>query len=240
MFSATHTVGERPLEARSEPDAGLPAAITLEPRLPVAVTEQRGPWSHVTCENGVAGWVDGAQLVAQAPPGASGAPVATPWTTQRKRTVAVVAAIAAIGGYFVLQNDSTSTAAVRPTLTAPAGWATSADGRTVAETATDLGTSTPTGARVSIATGDEDPNAQAMLDAARADTAPLSVREPRMLTIDGVDVMGMTYAKGTRTVGILVADLADGTAVRIVIDAPTDRYEQLRSTLDAIPGFVPA
>lgn len=70
------------MPAWASPDGSVPPSADLAPGTQVEVGEERGPWAHVTAENGWTGWVDGSRLVTMSallgvPPGVVPPPGAT-------------------------------------------------------------------------------------------------------------------------------------------------------------------
>ena len=61
-FHATHTVPDGGLDVWAEPDPAQPSSAHLDAGVPVAITEQRGAWAHVVCDNGFTGWLGTATL----------------------------------------------------------------------------------------------------------------------------------------------------------------------------------
>lgn len=76
-WSATHRVPAGGMRAWGDPDPSQQPITRLEPRVELAIAEQRGLWSRVVGSNGWTGWVDTRQLqpLGAAPTG-SGEPIA--------------------------------------------------------------------------------------------------------------------------------------------------------------------
>ncbi|MFF4755958.1 hypothetical protein ACWD5R_35845 [Streptomyces sp. NPDC002514] len=74
-FRPTHVVPRSGLPAWEAPDLSRPT-VSLDPLLPVRLTEWYGDWAHIVCANGWTAWVDGRRLVAvpRDPPGDGGPP----------------------------------------------------------------------------------------------------------------------------------------------------------------------
>ncbi|MFI5799175.1 hypothetical protein [Streptomyces sp. NPDC051677] len=72
-FRPTHVVPQHGMPAWEAPDPDRPTA-SLDPLLPVRLTERRGDWGRVLCSNGWSAWVDSRRLVAvpQDPPRSDG------------------------------------------------------------------------------------------------------------------------------------------------------------------------
>ncbi|MCH0566612.1 hypothetical protein [Streptomyces sp. MUM 2J] len=72
-FRPSHVVPPDGMPAWEAPDPARPT-VSLDPLLPVQLTERRGDWGHVLCANGWSAWVDGRLLVTvpQDPPTADG------------------------------------------------------------------------------------------------------------------------------------------------------------------------
>lgn len=72
-FVPTHVVPQGGLPAWMTPDGSQPPAATLAPGTALQLVEQQGGWARVAADNGWAGWVNAAQIVAY-----SGAPATAP------------------------------------------------------------------------------------------------------------------------------------------------------------------
>lgn len=62
-FRPTHVVPRDGMPAWEAPDPARPT-VSLDPLLPVRLTDRRGDWGRVECANGWSAWVDGRALVA--------------------------------------------------------------------------------------------------------------------------------------------------------------------------------
>lgn len=84
-FAPTHVVPQSGLTARSAPSFDAPQAGSLDPWLPVRVTERDGPWARIECQNTWSAWVEAEPLIRR---------IAAPARVQRRTTLLLWAGMA--------------------------------------------------------------------------------------------------------------------------------------------------
>ena len=277
-WAPTHRTPPTGASTWTEPSGGVPDGPPLEPGLEVQLVQTRGDWAEVCCSDGWRTWVDGRTLlplpapappvgVPLTPPGAL-PPPPTPVTavavggmpTARRRSmialaagglVAVVAVV--VGGILVTRggDDAAPGGNAGPVvrLQAPAGWATSSDGLTVASTGEDLQAAVALGPRV-VATvnGAEADLAEAFAGA--SDTAYTVERDPEEITVDGRRAVAVTLrwtwtqisADGQSDpvdylVRYVTVDSPTGDSILLEFSAPADQWDAVAPTFEQIPDL---
>ena len=76
-FAPTHVAPQGGLGAWATADASQPPVATIDPAVPMQVTEWSGAWAHIVCENGWTAWVDGRLLLPAPAPDAPTSAIST-------------------------------------------------------------------------------------------------------------------------------------------------------------------
>lgn len=118
-------------------------------------------------------------------------------------------------------------------LQAPEGWASSESGLEIAEAEADLRTDQPDGpvftAQIGPAVNDD---FVGMADAAFADPEAVEFGAIDDLSIDGFEAVAIAIRADGRVRQYVVIHPPDTDGVVLVLDAPEDRYEELREVVE--------
>jgi hypothetical protein len=120
----------------------------------------------------------------------------------------------------------------------PAGWTISPDGTEAAENEIDLGAAAPSGAVVRAFMIEPDAETSDLLtgltDGLEGDD--LVFEEPATTDVDGFSAVSITTHGPDRVRAFVTVHPPGAAAVLFRLDAPADRFDSLRATLESVPG----
>jgi hypothetical protein len=118
-------------------------------------------------------------------------------------------------------------------LVPPEGWAVSDSGLKAAEDESDLRTEDPGGPVISVDIGEAlNSDYAGMVDEAFVDLEAVEYGVLEDVTVDGFEASGIAIRTDDRVVQYLAVQPEGTEGAVIVLDAPADRYEELRPVAD--------